>query len=477
MLGFSTQASARCWRTPLLALTLALTATTGPTVVAASATATTREAAPAWGQVLTLTTGGYRIEQARVAANPDGSYTVVWVDTSDENKPPDGWNHRVVAVDVTPSGASEPVVLGGMPGSIIEAGPEFNLPEPETGGLQIATDSSGMTTVVWSESRTDGEGSPSWGPHVLEVHRAAGESWSEPAQLSQGRGYYPRLAVSSAGHAVAAWKSARRGSRSTYRAPGESWQAPIAVPIKGSRWSIGVDGDGVAVVAFSSGARVRTSDLVQDGTTWTEPTTLGERRVGPLDLAVNDRGDAVIAWEHHWGSPHGEGWAQVEAIHRKAGGRWGRVHHVSEPQRWASLHPLVALDRRGRATATWVQGDASVVKTARQRPTEGWGPPSTLGRGSRSNAVPVTVGVRGDVVAAWIVRRDRVTRIDAAYRGRGDQWRDVGPVSPPDEPPDKWGIADLAAAVTSGGDVAVAWPRNGQWPAYSRRVLFRELTP
>lgn len=473
MVGIPNQRQARRGRRSLVAaLALAL----GAAGVGAASPAATRAAAPSWGPVQTLTTGGYRIEQVRAAANPDGSYTVVWVDTSDEDTPPDGWNHRVMAVDVTPSGVTEAVVLGGVPGSIIEEQQLWDQPEPELGGLQVATDASGVTTVVWTERRTDGDGGATWGPHVLSVDRAPGGSWSAPAQLSQRRGSGPRVAVSS-GHAVAVWKSLRRGAMSAYRAPGESWQAPVPTPIRGARWALGLDDAGVAVVAFSSGARVRTSDLVESGTTWTEPTTIGDRKVGPLDLAVNDRGDAVITWEHHWGSPHGEGWAQIDAIHRTAGGHWGRVHHVSEPQRWGSLHPLVALDRRGRATATWVQGDDAVVKAARRRPTQGWGQPMTLGHDSRSNAVPITAGPRGDVVAAWIVRRDRVTRADAAFRARGDEWQDVGPVSPRDEPPDVWGVADLVAAVTSEGDVGVAWPRNGKWPASSRRVLFRELTP
>jgi hypothetical protein len=78
---------------------------------------------------------------------------------------------------------------------------------------------------------------------------------------------------------------------------------------------------------------------------------------------------------------------------------------------------------------------------------------------------------QGDTLISWLVRRNRVTRIDAAYRARTGSWQDVGLVSPREGQPDTWGIQQAAAAVAPGGNAGLVWPNGGRWPAYSRRIF------
>ena len=463
---------------PLVHISVALVMTSPALLVGPSPGNSAPAPQPSWGQVRTLTSGSYRIDQVRMAVHPDGTYTVVWVEQSRVDTPNDGWNNRVMAVDVEPGGASEPVVLGGVPGSIIEENSEFDTLNPEAGGLQIAIDAAGLTTVVWSESRTDGDSSPIWGPHVLEVHRADAGEWSSPARLTRRRGIFPKLAVSPAGHAVVVWNSLRRnGGFSTFRAPGGPWHSPVRSVESSS--SIGVDSAGVALAASRSGSGVRVSRLIGDGSGWVEQVTLGQRNIGPLDLAVNARGEAVVAWRRSWGPPHGEGWGQVDAANESDAGRWGRVRHVSAPKRRVEMQPTVVIDRRGRAVATWVQGADSVVKVARRSTSGAWRTPVTLGRGALPDvALPANLmasNPRGDTLVSWLVLRDQVVRIDAAYRARGGSWHDVGLVSPREADPGRWGIQQAAAAMAPGGNAGLAWPSAGRWPAYSRRLYFREF--
>jgi hypothetical protein len=445
---------------------------------ARTARAAASTAEPSWGPVLKLPSRGRGINHVRTAVGPDGTYTVVWVEERAET--PSGWNHRVMAVDVDANGASEPVVLGGMPGSSIEDDEGFGHLDPEAaGGLQIAIDNAGLTTVVWSESRSDDEGRPIWGPNVLEVHRADGGEWSVPAELTSRFGIYPKLITSPTGHAVVVW-SAKWGY-SSYRAPGGQWQTPVRAPAPSTQLSIGMTNTGVAVAAAAGQFKVRVSRLVDDGSRWVEQTALGEGYIGSLDLAVNGRGEAVVAWERHWGPPHGEGWSQVESASRSSGGRWGRVRHVSPPRRGApELQPNVVLDRRGRAVATWAQGEESFVKVARRSASGAWRMPVTLGRG----ALPKGFGPqnllahnrRGDTLVCWLVRRDRVARIDAAYRPGSGPWRDIGPVSGRRTQPRTWEIGQADATVTPGGNIGIAWPSSGRSPTLRNRLFFRELT-
>ena len=457
-------------RARLLGLLSVLLVVTSPGSLMAQSPAMSAPA-PSWKPLVTLTSSGYRIDQVRMAVHPDGTHTVVWIQQSRVDTPNDGWNHRVMAVDVTPSGASEPVVLGGIPTSIIDEDEGLD-PDPEGPGLQLAIDAAGLTTVVWSERRTDGNGSPIWGPHVMEVHRTGLGAWSAPAQLSTRRGLHPKLAASAAGHAVVVWRSLRRNvSFSAYRVPGGAWQTPVQAPSFGSAPSIGVDNAGHVLVASSSGMGVRVSRLTGEGSTWVEQTVLGERIVGPVDLAVNGRGDAMVTWERHWGPPHGEGWEQVESASKPSGGRWGRVRHVSAPRpRSSELRPKVVLDRGGRAVASWVQGEDQLVKVARLGTSGAWLRPETDGR----RAVRPNINAnnrRGDTLVSWLVRRDRVTRVDAAYRARGGSWQGLRLVSPKETSAGGWGVATVAP----GGNAALAWPSVGRWPAFSRRTFFREL--
>ena len=190
---------------------------------------------PLWAPALTLAAGSQRIEQVRLAVRPDGTYTVVWVELDGVDTPPSDNSQRVMAVDVDSGGVSDPVVIGGVPGSMIEPN---HSDDPEL-GLQVAVDSAGLTTVVWSESRTDDQGDM-WGPHVLEVHRPNDGEWSTPEKLSRRRGVYPKLAVSPAGHALVVWNSWGRGHGfSRFRTPDGPWRAQVPTPIDASSSSIG----------------------------------------------------------------------------------------------------------------------------------------------------------------------------------------------------------------------------------------------
>jgi len=86
-------------------------------------------------------------------------------------------------------------------------------------------------------------------------------------------------------------------------------------------------------------------------------TALGTDIDHPPSLAVDARGDAVLAWD--------DGEEQVRAAYRPAGHSWQAVRTLSPPgvRAWGGTpdDPQVALDDRGRALVAWTDEDASGV--------------------------------------------------------------------------------------------------------------------
>jgi len=434
-----------------------------------------------WGPLRTLVTDRERIDTMHVVVLPDGTSTVVWVERSEVDDPPSDSSDRVMAVDVTSDSVSTPVVLGGVPGSSIDSANDFeDDQDPEAGGLHVGLDRVGNITLTWSERRDLG-GEETWGPHVLSVDRPIGGEWTAPVRLTRGgagRGEWPKLAVGVGGAAVVAWEPLRgRGLTARFRPAGGDWQAPVGLEQHQRYWSIAIDAAGIAMLLGKQEGLASVRRLLDAGTRWTPARTFGMPIIGPLDLAVNGRGDAAAVWHRHFGQPHGEGFAGVDSNRRPADGRWQGATSIPPTTRFDSMHPLVVLDGRGRATATWVQGRDDRVQVVRSTRSGTWRRTETLATGAypswhRSN---VLAGHRsGSALVAWTVSKGtalpsrRRVRIDAAYRPGQGPWLQLPLASPETAAPA--GSTDVSAAVRRQGGAVVVWVT-----ARRHRLMFREL--
>ena len=169
----------------------------------------------------------------------------------------------------------------------------------------------------------------------------------------------------------------------------------------------------------------------------------------------------------------GLGRFQVQSAYWSPGTQWGPVRPVSVRYPYTDRYSKVVLDRRGRAVATWVQGAHNIVKVAGSSTSADWRRPVPVGRAAIPRFPPANLlagDERGDTLVSWLVDRDGVVRIDAAYRAAGGSWQDLGLVSTKEAAPGRYELDEAAAAVAPGGNAVVAWPTKS-----GGRLYFREL--
>jgi hypothetical protein len=426
-------------------------------------------ASPGWGPVQTLVSDAF-VGQADVAVNPDGSATVVWVQSSN-------LGHSVMAADVVPGQSPSPVQIGGATGSNIEADLVLG-----SGGLQVGVDRQGNATVVWNEERRDAEGAtvPGWANRIQSAYRPAGGTWTEPVRVSQApvaHGFGPHLEVTPDGAAVVVWHPLRqRGLAAARRPPGEGpWLPPVLLDVARTyHAALGVNDHGGAIVVYDDDIGISSARFLRDGRQWTTPVRIdpdgpwADDGIWP-DLAVNGPGDAVTVWHRQWG-PHYPTIDQVESRMRPAGGIWQATEPISARSREDFQRPAVALDQRGRATVGWVQ-DQRKVQVRRSTRQGTWRRIVTVATGIRHPVHhPLSVQVegnrRGDALVLWPTRRDGVGRLEATFRPVAGNWSLARRLTPDSaRPGHSW-----AAAVKRSGGAYVTWVTG------TDQLKIRELT-
>ena len=237
--------------------------------------------------------------------------------------------------------------------------------------LTLAADSLGTLYAAWEDYRTDNT------PHVRFAICPVGGAWGPSAKVdppSTEAQTAPRLAVDGAGNLFAVWRDARGSAPQTYfayRPAGGAWSATQAIsPTAEAQWD-------------------------------------------PF-IAVNHRGEAVVAWGQGTG-----GLQDVWAAVRAPGGPFGAAQRLSTQTVWYPW-PSAAMDDWGRAYALWAGGEQVLFAL---RPAGGpWSAPENIldvpGRGSYT--ARLAVDSAGNAHAVWGDWRSQVkSQLYAAYRPAG----------------------------------------------------------
>jgi hypothetical protein len=254
---------------------------------------------------------------------------------------------------------------------------------------------------------------------------ASASPWSRPVQLSSDVGSRPDVAVSPRGDAIVAWNGA--GVKSVWladRPAGALFGTPRRVA-DGSAPHVAVNQNGLAVLAWSAGASgVRAAIGPVGALGGTETVSGPEHPAGtgwsPLDVAINARGDVLVAWAEPV-PPQREGYpaeeARLVAAWRPAGGAFGEPQVLGTYGLALSLQ--VALDDSGRGVITWDSSERAWQPPPDTPPTRVWVAEGTLGSGfatpsaisgtgphdSVNGGLGAAANPRGDVVVAWGVVR------------------------------------------------------------------------
>ena len=227
-------------------------------------------------------------------------------------------------------------------------GPPTELPGGSGGGLAVDLD--GTVAFVWSDS-----GSPTQGPRTFESHRPPGGDFGPPVEIPNVP-VAPYFAAASNGRALLVWDDGHT-IWAAERPPGGHVGAPFEVAESRDGFfnveDVEVAPRGAAAITFGS---LRYYLTVRDpGGSFGEPERVSN---WPARVAVDDRGDAAVAWQarNH----------TVSGAYSPAGGGLGKPLLLARARPVAPGGyglPAVAIAGSGRATAAWEESDGVRVRT------------------------------------------------------------------------------------------------------------------
>lgn len=399
------------------------------------------------------TLDGWPSESIALATNPSGNAVAVWSEP----------RHGLSAAYFTPATG------WGAPQSL-QAGAEASNP-------RVAIDPAGDAIAVWERYLGD----PFTTAEAWVNRYAAGSGWGTPGRLDDAfdRTHEPDVAMDAAGGAIAVW--ARYDTMlfsstawSKRWVPGSGWGQALRVDANGDDQSyrprVATDAAGNAILVWSQtpttsqepgrqpGVWSRRYDTGGSGGGWgdahlVDPLDI-DRNCEDLQVAMNARGDAVVAWaEVNPGAggvcartyAAGAGWDAAEVL----GGDEGRADR-----------PAAAIDARGDALVVWVQQDdtGAHVWSRRHVPasgaTPGWGDARSAGLdGNVAEIAPrLASDASGNAVAVWLqqeqAQRDVWFNVFSAGTGWATSQR-LCPASAERDLP--------AVAMSSAGDAMALW--------------------
>jgi hypothetical protein len=323
----------------------------------------------------------------QVAVAPDGTATVVW-------KRFDGFRYLVQARQVLADGTSP--------------GPSQRLSEPKGDAVepQVAVDSDGVATVVWS--RFDGEAEES----VVQTRRVEPDgllaATTHSLSAAGENAIQPQVGLGPDGAATVVWNRFNgsdwivqgqrlspaglpEGAVANLSAAGESAAEP----------RLAVDSEGAAVVVWDrfDGASfvVQARRLDADGDPVGSPVQLsaGGRDAGEPEVAVDPEGEATVLWSRYNGANF-----VVQRRDLAADGSLGATETLSTTGRNANA-PALAFGADGTLAMTWrrfngagdvVQGETVPIPKPPPPPP----PAGEPGGGSSSGGPGAPVGVAID---------------------------------------------------------------------------------
>jgi hypothetical protein len=344
--------------------------------------------------------------------------------------------------------------------------------EVGTGPPQLpAFDANGDAVIVWGESTFSINQVITLAYPVRSAVRPADGHWQPADTLSQ-LGLAPEVAVDARGDAIAVWQTFS-GVQAAIRPAGSSWLASQTVATPGGEEpQVASDPGGDAVVvsprqAPGQSAGIQAVLRPAGGTFFPAQTISGRENAFHPRIAMNTRGDTLVAWEVD--ASYG---CVVRAALRRAGGRWSAPRTVSDGHGSCGGTHRVAIDERGDAIVVWLshRGPTTFLEAATKAASGSWTPRHVIARAPIIEA-PVQVGMdaRGDTLALWsepaLVGGRRT--IWALRRPAGRGWEAARTI-----PHANGGPPSLA--IDARGDALVAWqdrrgieadalPAGGHW--------------
>ncbi len=331
-------------------------------------------------------------------------------------------------------------------------------------------DSGGEATAVWEQSTFDGKRGKKQRSARLVVdarsHRVDG-GWGHAAVLASGRARLsaleehrpdPQVAAGAGGDVRVAFNMRERNAKLfngkedilLFTRRDGRWRSPVVVAhtVNSSEMRLALDGRDETILAWEHGGPSGERE------SWVEALVLGSnskpegppqvlsaksKAVYALDLAVNSRGAAVLAWSQEL--PEGEGYGPVEVATRPAG--W-RFTTKPAPLVHKSLPAVAAINAQGTATVLFERSIAEGPTQEEERGSleaathpgdGGWSKPEMVS--PQANPQALACGPHGELFALWEAQLglsgqppERHAVIDASIQPAGGAWQSPETISP-----------------------------------------------
>lgn len=301
------------------------------------------------------------------------------------------------------------------------------------------------------------------GDIAATVRPASSTSFSPREVLSTPGDHvgYPSVAINALGTVVVAWiDETAEHYEIALRPAGGTFSTPIAAGPTGgglqTSTSVAIDDSGDVLLGESDfqgiGHTYRAAYAWRPagGTFAITPVSEPASEAGQPVVAMNEAGDAVIAWEDRLGAVH----TVARAIERPANGAFGSAHSLSNNSEYAFAIG-VAAGGDGRIAVVWQYGSPAppyrIEASASPSPSTPLSAPQTISPPVGNGEYP-TIGVAddGEVLAAWDEFGAAGT-VDAASASAGAGFSPAFAVSK------SGSVGDPRIALDAGGDALIGW--------------------
>jgi hypothetical protein len=305
-----------------------------------------------------------------------------------------------------------------------------------SGSPHVAFDARGDAIVVWQREDGTVEGTSK---HAIQAaFRPAGGAWGAPETISVPDGSdesaeNASVAFDGRGDAFVVWDAysgdvpegdAHFREQAAFKPAGGAWQAPVdlsQVEAPGSGYpQLAVDERGDAIVIWTCFCGSIEESIRPAGGVWGAPVVVSETGSDP-EVALDGQGDALAVWD---------GWPGVESAFMPAGGSWQAPVEVSGSG--VAGEPHVAVNSWGDAAAIWEQWtngflSPRTVQTAFMPAGGVWQAPVNLIGEREEEDQPkgaedaqIAMDEQGDEVAVW--RWEFGPFIQAAFKPADGAW-------------------------------------------------------
>ena len=325
----------------------------------------------------------------RLAVDGAGNATVIWSEYRDVND----W--RVLAARNVSDAWQPEVLLGTSVGVGLL--------------MDVAANARGEAIAVWEEF--DGAGYTVWS------RRFSAAAWQDEEKVATNAAgdMGPQVAIDADGNAIATYRLSRGifydGWARRYAA-GTGWEMPALIENEDSSANIipiVFDPSGNAIAVWTQGtANFGHSSIWANrcvaGGTWGQATLLEHDDIAPgsaPQVAVDARGDAIVAWPH---SDLSRAATDIWANHYVADADWEGEELIETQRKGNANFQQVAMDPAGNAIAVWKENDGSRdnVWTNRYVAGPGWGTAQLLETSDGWAWDPqIAIDADGNAFAIW----------------------------------------------------------------------------